>query len=99
MEIVLLWLDDLDDLVFVAAAFWTRLRRFCLQIGLFAALLLAGSELSTEMSTAQSIAQSTLAADWSLAFAGIAGASVVVWTAGALLVLLAGRMDLNRALI
>lgn len=86
MEVVLLWLDDLDDLVFVAAAFWTRLRRFCLQIGLFAAFMLAGSELSM------------MAADWSLAFAGIAGSSVVVWTAGALLVLLAHRLDLKPAL-
>jgi hypothetical protein len=86
MEVVLLWLDDLDDLVFAAVAFWARLRRLCLQIGLFAAVTLAGCELWA------------MAAEWSLALAGIAACSVAVWMAGALLVLLARRIDLASAL-
>ncbi len=86
MEAVLLWLDDLDDLVFVVVALWTRLRRFCLQIGLLAAFLLAGCELSLT------------AADWSPALAGIAGSSVAVWLAGALLFLLSRRLDLSPSL-
>jgi hypothetical protein len=86
MEVVLLWLDDLDDLVFVAVAFWARLRRFCLQIGLIAAFTFAGCELWAT------------SAEWSLALAGIAASSVVVWTAGALLVLLARRLDPPPAL-
>ena len=36
MEVVLLWLDDLDDLLFSAALGWERLRRVVLQIGLAA---------------------------------------------------------------
>jgi hypothetical protein len=86
MEAVLLWLDDFDDLVFVLVALWVRLRRFCLQIGLLAAFLLAGCELSLT------------AADWSPALAGIAGSSVAVWTAGAVLFLLSHSRDLKPAL-
>jgi hypothetical protein len=86
MEAVLLWLDDLDDLVFVVVVLWTRLRRLCLQIGLLAAFLLAGCELSLT------------AADWSPALAGIAGSSVAVWLAGALLFLLSRRLDLSPSL-
>jgi hypothetical protein len=37
MEIVLQWLDDLDDLVFTAFSIWPRLRRCCLAIALIAA--------------------------------------------------------------
>ena len=81
MEIVLLWLDDLDDLAFVFVAIWARLRRFCLQVGLLAAFLLAGCELSMP------------AAVWSPALAGIASSSVAVWTAGAVLFLLVRRAD------
>ena len=86
MEVVLLWLDDLDDLVFVLAAVWTRLRRSCLQVGLSAAFLLAACELSMT------------AAVWSPALAGIAGSSVALWSAGALLFLLAHRLDLKPVL-
>ena len=46
MEIVLLWLDDLDDLVFSAAHVWEALRRLVLGVGLSAACLLATCELS-----------------------------------------------------
>lgn len=44
MEVVLLWLDDLDDLLFSMALAWDRLRRAVLQIGLGAAFSLAASE-------------------------------------------------------
>jgi len=37
MEIVLQWLDDLDDFVFTAFAVWPRIRRLCLAIALIAA--------------------------------------------------------------
>jgi hypothetical protein len=37
MEIVLQWLDELDDLVFAAFSIWSRLRRFCLAVALIAA--------------------------------------------------------------
>ena len=37
MEIVLQWLDELDDLVFTAFSIWPRLRRLCLAIALIAA--------------------------------------------------------------
>ena len=40
MEIVLLWLDDIDDLVYSMAMTWERLRHRSLQIGLVAALAL-----------------------------------------------------------
>jgi hypothetical protein len=86
MEVVLLWLDDLDDSVFVLVALWTRLRGFCLQVGLTAAFLLAGCELSVTAVT------------WSPALAGIAGACVALWTAGALLFVVARRTDPKQAL-
>lgn len=40
MEIVLQWLDELDDLVFAGFAIWLRLRRFCLSVALTAAVAL-----------------------------------------------------------
>lgn len=44
MEVVLLWLDDLDDLLFSLALAWERLRRTVLQVGLGAAFTLGASE-------------------------------------------------------
>jgi len=38
MEIVLQWLDEIDDLVFAGFAFWFRLRRLCLAVALAAAV-------------------------------------------------------------
>jgi hypothetical protein len=73
MEVVLLWLDDLDDVLFSAALVWERLRRVVLQIGLAAAFALAGSELSA------------IATHWWPAFTGIAVASVGSWLLGATL--------------
>jgi len=67
MEIVLLWLDELDDLLFAALAVAERLRRACLRVGLGAALALALSELAV------------LEPGWDAAFAGTAAASVGLW--------------------
>jgi hypothetical protein len=74
MEIVLLWLDDLDDLVFSGALAWERLRRVCLQFGLTASLGLAACQLFAN------------AAAWTPPLAGVAVSSVSVWAAGALYV-------------
>ncbi len=38
MEIVLQWLDELDDLVFAGFSLWHRLRRLCLAVALAAAV-------------------------------------------------------------
>jgi hypothetical protein len=86
MEVVLLWLDDLDDVTFVLISAWTRLRRACLQVGLLAAFVLVVCELSAT------------AGSWSLALAAIAFASVAFWTSGALLVALARRVSQRPAL-
>jgi hypothetical protein len=40
MEVVLLWLDELDDIVFAGFSLWLRLRRSCLAIAMAAALAL-----------------------------------------------------------
>jgi hypothetical protein len=37
MEIVLLWLDELDDLVITGLPLWRGLRRLCLVLGFLAA--------------------------------------------------------------
>ena len=73
MEVMLLWLDDLDDVLFSTALVWERLRRIVLQVGLAASFALAGSELSA------------VALQWGPAFAGIAAASVGAWLLGAAL--------------
>jgi len=70
MEIVLLWLDDLDDLLFSMAAAWERLRRVLLQVGLGASVGLAGAELSA------------VATYWAPALSGVAAASVGAWLLG-----------------
>jgi hypothetical protein len=72
VEVVLLWLDDLDDLVFTAALRWEPVRRFLLQIGLAAAFSLAICELSAT------------ATEWAPALSGVAAASVAAWFGGAL---------------
>ncbi len=71
MEVVLLWLDDLDDVLFSIALAWERLRRIVLQIGLAAAFALAGPELAA------------IAPDWWAAFSTIAAVSVGAWLLGA----------------
>ncbi len=42
MEFLLLWLDDLDDLLFAFLHSWERLRQYCLAVSLAAALALHG---------------------------------------------------------
>ena len=73
MEVVLLWLDDLDDMVFSLALKWEQLRRSVLRVGFVAALALATCELSliaTELTPALSV---------------VAAASVAAWFVGAAL--------------
>lgn len=70
MEVVLLWLDDLDDILFSAALGWEEWRRRVLQIGLAASLALAGAELSST------------ATQWAAALSFIAAASVGAWFLG-----------------
>jgi CHASE2 domain-containing sensor protein len=72
MEVVLLWLDDLDDALFSVALAWERLRRMVLQVGLASALAFAATELAA-MATA-----------WTPAFMYVAAASVVAWVGGTL---------------
>ena len=84
MEVCLLWLDELDDVVFVIASLCHRLRRVYLLIGLLAALTLVGVELALE------------APRWASALAGVAGASVTLWLFVAL-AFLAQRLALKSA--
>jgi len=71
MEIVLLWLDDLDDLLFSLALMWERLRRLLLQVGLAAAFGLAAAETAA------------VATRWSPLLSLVAAAAVTAWLAGA----------------
>ena len=80
MEDFLLWLDDLDDVVFVLASVSYRLRQRCLQIGLMSALTLVAVDLVVE------------APRWASALASVAGASVVLWSLVAL-AFVAQRLD------
>ena len=70
MEVVLLWLDDLDDALFSVALAWERLRRGMLKIGLASAISMAVFELSA------------IATAWTPALSGVAAASVVAWFVG-----------------
>ena len=72
MEVVLLWLDDLDDALFCVALAWERLRRLVLQVGLASALLFAAGELAA------------IATAWTGALSYVAAASVVAWLGGTL---------------
>lgn len=71
MEIVLLWLDDLDDALFTVALLWERARRGILKIGLLAAVSLPASE------------QLAVATEWTPVLFDVAAASVAVWALGA----------------
>jgi len=73
MEVVLLWLDDLDDCLFSVALAWERLRRAVLSVGLVSAFALAAAELSE------------VATHWSPLFSYVAAASVGAWIGGAVL--------------
>lgn len=71
MEVVLLWLDDLDDLVFSAALKWEQVRKLCLQIGLLAAFVFAACEVFVTASV------------WAPKLAIVAACSVAIWLAAA----------------
>jgi len=71
VEIVLLWLDDLDDLLFSIALVWERLRRALLQVGLSAAFGLAATDV-TAVATA-----------WAPLLCGVAALTVSAWLVGA----------------
>lgn len=73
MEVVLLWLDDLDDVFFTLALEWERLRRLVLKVGLAASFGVAASDLSA------------LAAEWAPAFFYVAATSVGAWFLAAIL--------------
>jgi hypothetical protein len=73
VEVVLLWLDDLDDLVFSTALKWEQLRRGVLGVGLVAALAVAVCELSL------------MATELTPALSAVAAASVAAWFLGAAL--------------
>jgi len=85
VEDFLLWLDDLDDVVFVLASVSYRLRQRCLQIGLMSALTLVAVDLVVE------------APRWASALASVAGASVVLWSLVAL-AFVAQRLDARAVL-
>jgi hypothetical protein len=72
MEVVLLWLDDLDDACFSVALAWERICRAVLQLGLASAVLFAAMELLA------------VASQWTLGLWYVAAASVVAWTVGTL---------------
>lgn len=71
MEIVLQWLDDLDDAVFALVLAWERLRRRCIEIGAASTAALAASTIVGE--------------DLVLPLAAVAAASVSVGVLGAAL--------------
>lgn len=86
MEVVLLWLDDIDDLVFVVSFAWERIRQLCLATGLLAALTLLGCELAATADL------SDAASAWTPRLAVVAVASVGVWAAS-LLLTIADRLE------
>ena len=79
MEIILQWLDDLDDLVFLVVHTVERLRWFCLLIGLAAASGLVVVNLADIVATAAPT------------LSGVALASLVLWTTGTAIRQLPGR--------
>ncbi|MEE8237363.1 MAG: hypothetical protein V3S67_03525 [Gammaproteobacteria bacterium] len=74
MEIVYLWLDDLEDLIFSFVLTWERLRLRYLQAGFVTALIL----LAFQSSDART--------PWAPSFAWAALGSVAIWLAGLLAV-------------
>jgi hypothetical protein len=73
MEVVLLWLDDLDDALFCVALVWGRLRPSVLRVGLASAMCLAGAE------------SAAIGTHWVPALSYVAAASVGAWSAGTLM--------------
>ncbi|HEX6994009.1 MAG TPA: hypothetical protein VF339_07655 [Gammaproteobacteria bacterium] len=79
MEIVLQWLDDLDDAVFAVVLAWERLRRRCVEIGAASAAALAASTV--------------VAADLVLPLAAVAAFSVSLGLLGAALAAVAEALS------
>jgi len=71
MELLLLWLDDLDDLIFSAAVSWRMACRLAPTAGFPAALLLTP------------LYGSNLHAHWTIALGSVAAGSVVAWLSAA----------------
>ena len=82
MEIVLQWLDDLDDAVFTVVLAWERIRRRCVQVAAASAAALAASAI--------------VAADLILPLAAVAALSVLVGLLGAGLAALAEAITAAR---
>jgi hypothetical protein len=79
MEIVLLWLDDLDDLFFAAIMLWRRIARRMLGVGFAAAVVLAITCIADVYTV------------WLTELTVIAAGSVVAWSVAALPIRLGAR--------
>lgn len=82
MEIVLLWLDELDDVVFSAVLAWERVRRRLLALGVAAAGGLIGAALFARP-------------EMVLPLAGLAGLAVATALAGAAFSALAENVSVS----
>lgn len=79
MEVVLQWLDELDDLFFAGFSIWGRLRGFCLALALAAAVAL------------HILRKLALPSDAALTLLSVSLAALAAWGAVATLSLLAER--------
>ena len=70
MEVVLQWLDDLEDVFFALPLAWERLRTWCLNVGLASALMLSAVQVSRVLT------------ELAPTFAAAAFLSVVIWSTG-----------------
>lgn len=84
MEVVLLWLDELEDCLFMAPLVWSRLRPSCLRIGLGAALMIPFSEVWPPIAVSDT------------ACCAVAAASVGVWLLGSCASAWARRFSYRR---
>ena len=73
MEIVLQWLDELDDLVFTFATFWRSFCRIGLALGLVAAIILTP------------VYEADLRLPAVIVLTAVAGGSVLAWSTAALI--------------
>lgn len=67
MEVVLLWLDELEDWILIAPLLWWRLRPCCLAVGLLCALLIPLTGVSPRVAAT------------AVALSVVAAASVALW--------------------
>lgn len=87
MEILLLWLDELEDGVFAVALVWEPLRRSLLRVGLGAAAALHWSQAAASVPGQDA------------ALAAVACSSVLVWAVAALLPLARSRARGSNAAV